>query len=405
MKRLTILLMIIMMALPVHAQLVLDNIQFDPAVIAAGDDVDVVIQYHVEQLATAGVQLSDPAYRFKVELQADDALSEKYLRIDDPLGDALYGSLFSGGNYNKRFRLKIMNDAPAGSYQLKLTGQWYKDSVVVGSKMQEKFYIDVKREGIVLDVANINTVPSDVRPGDEYVEIRLNLENTGHKDAKAVELMLNLPEEFEHSYSDANRKWIGLLQAGDSKEVTLFVDVDESAGPGIYNVQYALNYMDLDDNSYETRHTLPLLIKDRPYLVVISTEGHAPLGGSGTLFVTVKNEGTESAEAVDVRIIKQSAQPFTIDVRSEYLGELEPGEERTAQFEIGVLRSATEREHSFQLVIRSTGDSDEGDDSVYTYSREANFTVDGTAPNWLARIGIGLVLIVLGVIIFKRYRK
>ena len=43
----------------------------------------------------------------------DDAISQNYLTIQDPLGDDIKGAVFSGGFYNKRFRVKVDSDAPA----------------------------------------------------------------------------------------------------------------------------------------------------------------------------------------------------------------------------------------------------------------------------------------------------
>ena len=301
---------------------------------------------------------------------------------------------------------KSMAMRPAGSYQFKLTGQWYyKGEPVEGSQFL-RFYMPVKREGIIPDITTLETTPSEVRPGDNYVKITAFVENTGEKDAKGVEVKLNLPEGIGPSYANANRVWVGGLAAGEKREATFYVDVDQEADAKTYTLDYQISYMDLDDNSYSKVRSLPFLIKPRPYIEVVESGGQARAGSTGKLSITLKNTGQESAESVDVRLLKQSAQPFEFDVRSLYLGELEPGEEGTVSFDVNVARGADIREHDFKVLVRSKGDSDEGDDNIYTYSRRAKFTVTGEPQNIFLWIGsAALVVIVLGYLVSRSGKK
>lgn len=407
MKQLHITLAIIMMAgllaLPgAMAALKLDNIQFDPAIIASGDTVDIVVQYRATITGIEESKIDDDQYQFQIRLVADDDITARYVSVLDSAGDDLLGSVYSGETYNKRFRVKVAQDAPAGEYEFKLLGQWYKDGVAESTEQFVRFTMPVKKEGIILGISQLSTIPAEVRSGDEYVQVLARVENSGEKDAKAVEITLGLPENLESSYTDDNRRWVGIVGAGESKEVSFFVDVDEYANSGVQDITYYLNFMDTDNNKYQTSKQLPFRIKPRPYLEVVSSQGEGVAGGSGQLKVIVKNTGEESAEAVEVRIIKQSAQPFSLDVRSDYLGEIEPGEESTALFDIDVSSDAEQKDYSLKLLVRSKGDSDEGDDNIYTYTRKADFSVNGEAPNYLLYVGlVVLALIVIFVAIGK----
>ena len=396
------LLLIILSAVSM-ADLQLDNIQFDPAIIASGDEVDIVIQYH-----DSGTSKMDKAgnrdYTFDVRIEPDDTLTKEYVTIQDAEGDDVQGFIFKGEYYNKRFRVKVNNNAPAGNYEFKLTGQWYYKGVIEGSSQYLRFKMPVKKEGIVIDIATLETIPSEVRPGDNYVKIEAQVENTGQKDAKAVEINLLLPDGLKSSYTNNNRIWVGLVNAGESKKMTFFVDLDEHAEPKSYTLQAHFSYMDLDDNIYQKTVSIPFLVKTRPYLEVVSFEGKGRAGSQGTLRIILKNTGTESAEAVDVRILKQSSQPFSFDVRSDYIGELEPGEEGTAIFPIDVTRDAAIKDHDFKVLIRAKGDSDEGDDTIYTFNRRATFTVSGVAPNKLLWAGI-IGVILIGIVIILNIRR
>ena len=398
------LLMAVFLLSNVFASLRVDSIQFDPAIIAAGDEVSVIIQYHDEFTSDNEQKVGDPEYEFKVWIRPDDTLSKKYLIFEDAEGEVDGDIIFEGKYYNKVFKVRVKQNAPAGNYKLNVVGQWFRNGVPEDGQVSVDFYMPVKKEGIILNVANINTLPAEVRPGDDYVKLTLNVENVGQKDAKSVELSVNLPEGLESSYTNNNRVWVGSVKAGEIKQVVLFIDADDNLSSGVYDVDYNFEFLDLDDNSYSKVETLPFLVKTRPNLVITKTEGTVKAGEEGEMRVYVKNVGEESAEAVDVRVLLQNSQPFSLDVRSDYLGELQPGEEGVAVFRLDAKANAPEKVHSFKLSIRAKGDTDEGDDNIYVFSRRGQITVDGKSTNWLLYIGI-TALVVVGLVFFLRKKK
>lgn len=409
MKKIIFTIMLLLAMNVVSATLELDNIQFDPAIIASGDQVDIVIQFHESSKIGDKERISNPDWTFKVNIKPDDTLTEKYVLIQDSEGDNLHGTIFSGESYNKKFRVKVFNDAPAGDYEFKLEGVWYFKGNPEDTIQSTKFIMPVKKEGIILDISSLETVPSEVRPGDNYVKIVARVENAGEKDAKSVEINLETPENIESSYTNNNRVWVGKVNAGENKEISFYIDVDEKAKSGIYQINYTFDYMDLDNNKYSKEKDIPFLIQSRPYLEVVNVEGSGLAGDKSQLKITVKNTGEESAESVDVRIIKQNTQPFNIDVRSDYIGELNPGEEGVAIFDIDVNRDAAQKEHDFKVIIRAKGDTDEGDDNIYTFNRRAQFEVNGESSNKFLNIGIMLLATLIGFVlisfILRRLRK
>lgn len=388
-----------------QASVVLDGITFDPAIIAAGDEVDIVIQYHVEDNTDSENRIGNTDYKFKARIIPDDTLSEKFVTIVDEFGDDVQGHLFSGDTFNRRFRVKVNNNAPAGNYEFKLDGKWYYNDKPTDGAQYIKFKMPVKKEGIILGITNINTVPSEIRPGDNYVKLVTQIENVGQKDSKSVEVKLSLPDDIESSYSNNNRLWIGRVNAGESKEAIFYIDVDEDALPGVKNLKYSFTYSDLDDNQNSEINLIPLLVKSRPQIEVINVTGFGISGKTTEMKVYIKNTGTESAESVDVRIIKQNAQPFVIDVRSDYVGELEPNEVGVAIFKIKTNSDAELKEHDFKLLIRSKGDSDEGDDNIYTYNRRAKFNVNQKSKDLYFIFGAIGVISLIAILIIKNIKK
>jgi len=404
------------------ANIEVEGISFDPAIIAAGDEVDITVNFRemVSPGSSSDIKANEPEYSLNVFLDPSDTISEKYITILDAEGDSNIGHLFSVGVWKKTFRVKVNNDAVPANYELKLKFQYEKNGVPEGAFLVHRFILPVKHEGIVLGIANIVTNPSAIRPGDDFVEITTYIENSGSKSAKSIEAKLSIPDGLEHSYSDNNRKWVGLLSFNESKQLSFFINIDENADSEQYALDLDLNYEDLDNNDYIKKLSFPLLIKERPNIEVVDVKGDGKAGSKITLEVTLKNIGTEDAEAIDARIIKQSSQPFSFDLRSNYVGELKVGETGKAVFTINIDKEAEQKEHSLKLLIRAKGDSDKGNNNIYTFNRRAIVNVDGkkvnpivgmvvgvqdNGANKVVGIGIILAIVVAGLAIYKKAKS
>src|SRR3989344_6991810 len=329
----------------VSANIEVEGISFDPAIIAAGDEVDITVNFRdlVSPGSSSNIEANEPEYSLNVFLEPSDTISEKHITILDAEGDSNIGHLFALGVWKKTFRVKVNNDAVPANYELKLRFQYEKNGVPEDAFLVHKFVLPVKHEGIVLGIANIVTDPSAIRPGDDFVEITTYIENSGSKSAKSIEAKLLIPDGLEHSYSDNNRKWVGSLSPNGSKQVSFVINIDENADSGQYTLELELDYEDLDNNGYTKKLSFPLLVKERPNIEVVDVKGDGKAGSKITLEVTLKNIGTEDAEAVDARIIKQSSQPFSFDLRSNYVGELQVGETGKAVFTVKIDREAEKK--------------------------------------------------------------
>ena len=399
-----LLLFVLLLVPQSFAALTMSDIQFDPAIVGAGDEVDIIIQYQEKGLSLDDKRIGNSDYEFKVSILPDDTLSKEFVTIVDGEGDSLYGSVYANQKFNRIFRIKIAQNAPPANYEFKLVGQWFNKGEPDSLEQFIRFTLPVKKEGITLDVASIQTQPRQIRAGDNFATVSLFVENSGEKSAKAIELTLTTPDGIVASYSDNNRAYIGQLIPSEQKEVTFTINVDELHPSGISNLFVHMSYLDIDNNNYQKQSTVPLLVKPRPNIEVINYTGLGEAGASGELIVTVQNIGEQSAEAVDVRIVKQHSQPFTIDIRSDYIGELEPGEIGIVKFQLEVDADASQKEHMLQLIIRAKGDTSEGDDTIYTFNRKAQYSVSGNHTPITFYLGVVLGIIIAIVLITKLFR-
>ena len=174
------------------ANIEVEGISFDPAIIAAGDEVDITVNFRdlVSPGSSSNIEANEPEYSLNVFLEPSDTISEKYITILDAEGDSNIGHLFSAGVWRKTFRAKVNNNAIPGNYELKFNFQYVKDGIPESASFIHKFMVSVKHEGIALGIANIVTNPSSVRPGDDFVEITTYRQDSGSKSAKSIEAKL-----------------------------------------------------------------------------------------------------------------------------------------------------------------------------------------------------------------------
>jgi len=388
------------------AQFKVNQIQFDPAIISAGDYVDIIVQYNNNLTSfSKDIKFGNPDYKFKVTLSPNDDLSKKYIRILDSQGDNLFGSVYSGFIYNKKFRIKVMPNAPVSIYQFKLIGRWYKNEVPLDFTREIKFFMNVKKDGINLQIPTINTLPSQVRSGDKFVEIKTFIENLGQKDSKSIKISLNSQNGISNSYSNNNVIFVGGLNAGQSRNISFFVNLDDNLSSGVYNLNYSINYQDIDNNNYFKNQNIDLFVKPKANLIILKSLNEGLAGDVGTLKFRVKNIGGESAENIDVRILKQNSQPFDFDIRSDYIGELKPNEEGVVIFNFNIHSDAKLKTHDFKLIIRAKGDTNQGDNTIYTFNRRAEFNVIGKAQNNYLIIGGVLFAILSFYLIIQKIRR
>jgi len=76
-------------------------------------------------------------------------------------------------------------------------------------------------------------------------------------------------------------------------------------------------------------------------------------------------------------VIAERSQPFSIEDRSNYIGEIESGETSEAVLRLSAERSASLKTHQVKVQLRANGDSQEGDNLVYTFTEDTEIELTG----------------------------
>jgi hypothetical protein len=339
-----------------------------------------------------------------------------------------------------KITVHVKEEAPTGTYSIPITCNWYEPTtktVVVGYKTvttgtppntvtetipQTETQYDVPEPrstqlGIsfnikgraVMNVGAVTTNPTDIRPGDENVEIRAVIENSGEAAAKDVEARLICSEGFKPSWSGTDRSYIGRLNSGDSKEAIFHIDLADSIESNTYSIPLQIRYKDTKGGEYEVMRSVEILVKPKPDFEIVSfhTEpANISAGDTGVkLHVRIRNVGSEKAESISVRSTGEAEVPFDFDVKSDYVGNLKSGEEWTAVLKFDVDKDASLKTYQQGIEIRCTGDRDLGDDNVYLFDRMIPISVSSSSsgrfsiPGFealFALFALALVVVLLG---------
>lgn len=246
---------------------------------------------------------------------------------------------------------------------------------------------------IDLKVASIETSPREVRPGDNFILINMNLENAGEDAAKSISAHLT-SQILKSSYSDDNQVYIGRIDSGSFSTLKFYVNIPKDTKSGRIPLNLDLEFQNLFGEKFEKNLEVIIAIKEKPVLEIVEVEAVGKAGSNMQVRIIVENQGDQKAQETDIRIVSDSSLPFTIEQRSVYLGAIESGERREAIFNIKVSPDADFNDYSLRANLRARGDSDAGDNSIYIYDRDFLVTVNGKVPNLLAIFGILIALIV-----------
>ena len=291
-------------------------------------------------------------------------------------------------------RVHVKEEAPNGVYSIPIICSWneYYFDPIKGYEFITKpkgpielgAYFNVVGKGVI-NIGDVTSDPMDIRPGDENVEIRAFIENSGEAAAKDIEAILICNASFKPSWSGTDRSYIGRLNSGEKSEAIFHIDVADNVEANTYSIPLQIRYKDTKGDKYEVMREISILVEPKPEFEIVSyyTEpANISAGDNGVkLHVKVQNVGSEEAESVSVRITGEADVPFDYDVKSDYLGNLKKGEKGVGILQFDVDRDALPKTYPQGIEIRCSGDRDLGDDNVYVFDKQIQLEVTSSSSS------------------------
>ncbi|MFB6245148.1 MAG: COG1361 S-layer family protein, partial [Candidatus Nanohaloarchaea archaeon] len=256
--------------------------------------------------------------------------------------------------------------------------------------------VEVQSEDIELNVANLKTSPSVLRPDSEGNKMTLEVVNNGEKSAENVVVELRLPKGFEKTSSFSTRQALGTLDAGEVKKAEFVFDTSENTSSGMRTVPAEIRYS-ASDNTAEISQdvTFDLHVSGRPQFRVLSSESDLSVGSDGRIEIKVKNFGSVTSDSTRVRVLDNSDLPFSFESSNRFLGTLEPGQSGSVVFETSVEGGATPKEYLLDFEIRGVRDSE-----VFVEEEVRSVEVDDSSSSRdipVLPLGAAVILVAAGL--------
>jgi hypothetical protein len=145
--------------------------------------------------------------------------------------------------------------------------------------------------------------------------------------------------------------YLGDFNPGDTREVRFRASVASTAVAQTYPVDVHVEYTDSDGNAAESDTvTVGVPVGEKIDFIVTSPVSQVRPGQKVTLEVTYRNAGSASVRSAEARI--SAVDPFTSNDDTAYLGDMAPGESRTAMYEVTVASGATPKTYGLDSEIR-----------------------------------------------------
>jgi hypothetical protein len=241
--------------------------------------------------------------------------------------------------------------------------------------------------------------------------------------AKDIEATLQSETKYIEVEPTAALQSVEELETGSTATLSYTIKIDGDTPAGNYdlilpvNYQYQANVRTVTADAinlgltgveysreYETKNEIlriPISIKSEPKFEVTSISGSLVQGESRVINVTYKNTRESVAKDALARIIVMS--PLSTEKSIVRLGDIGPGEEKTASFEISADQEALVKNYGINSEIKYI---DEDGDTAFSESMKVNVPLEATEKKF-SITGIAIILIIITALyqIVNMHRK
>ncbi len=225
--------------------------------------------------------------------------------------------------------------------------------------------------------------------------------NTGGSSAKNV--VVTLSSNQQSITITGSESAVGYMDPGEKSNIDFKLSISEDAEPGnrefIFNVKYENNYGEIRKLSDPI--SKPIRVKeelDRFRITNITT--NLDSGGSSQIEVELKHTGNFTVNNVNTKLFVND--PISSGDDESFLGDMDPGETKTALFTVNADSSAIKKEYTGSIEIRY---EDRSGDTAFTDGISIGIPVEknnGGIPILYIFSGLVLIPIAIGIYFKKR---
>ena len=306
-----------------------------------------------------------------------------------------------------KYRLRVKENALEGPNLIKVKLIQGDGAIITD------LFIEVKNNQAELQIGDIESDPTRMKPDDKDVKLDVTLLNVGEATAQSVTAELeSLPAGITLSESYSGSSLLGNLDADSQGIASFVIDVDKTMKSGEYlgnlKVTYKSEAGAASGKTYEIDLPLKIAIQPVPLYEITDvsfTPAELRAGDKSVkMKITIKNVGEEKGESVRIKAFAKTEQPFTFDVSSDFVSpQLQPGQSGESTLEFDIAEGANLQAYQLDLEIKNVVEND-----VLTYQESIPVIVAKPKKDnpWsVAIIGAILVLLFGGFSLYKYHSK
>ncbi len=266
-------------------------------------------------------------------------------RRSSPFVSLSAGDMQAGKDQRLRFILNVASNATEGIYRLPL-----QISYSSARELQEVVTtqdVDVPIWRGKLHIQRVVSVPEKIYPGSVGVLLKIWIVNSGQGAEQDLEVRLALDKPFKASSSGSDRVFLGIISSNQAVLAEFRVDIEDMAKYGDYSVRL----LSLVGKATPSLLGLvPLYLNEKARFEAVNpSPEQISSGDTGvTVSLSIKNIGGIAAKSVRVQIRPGNYFSGTL---TDFLGTLDPGEQKTAFFTLDVDGKAPEGDYRVDLRI------------------------------------------------------
>lgn len=272
--------------------------------------------------------------------------------------------------------------------------------------------IKIANVGVISGFKRLNANQKRI---NDSIEETIALKEMGEEEeattAKDIEATLQSETKYIEVESTGNFQNVEELETGHTAPFSYTIKVDGNIPAGNYELLLPVTYQyqanvrtvtadainlgitDVDyAREYKTKTEvlkIPISIKSEPKFEVTNVSGSLIQGESKVVNVTYKNTRETTAKDAFARIIVMS--PLSTEKSTVRLGDIGPGEEKTASFEIKAAQDATVKKYGVNSEIKYL---DDDKNNKFSESMKVNLPVEATEEKFSVT-GIAILLIIV----------
>lgn len=370
------------------------------------------------ETATLNITLKNLAPNYAVYLGAtldpDDAspidavgIPKRYINRAKEADESsdYFGAISQREEIHLSMPVYVKQDAVEGVYQVPLVLKWKNELL---EDVTQTLYMGIRVKGnAMLRVAKVTTSPVEFRPGMEKGKVTITVENAGKTAAKSVKVDVEFSGPFMEAYSASSSDFVLEIAPDEAHDFVVSLDIEDGAPDGVYALPLNVTYR-TTDASYEMNDEINIRINSEAEFEVLDARSDPPIITPGDNFIInipLKNIGQKKAESIKAVIKTKS---FFTGTKSDYLGDMKPGDEKLATFELEVDRDTLPDNYNSDIMV-IWKEGDERYEEVYSFvfqvsEKPGSQEVIGGISGIGVAAGVAVLIGIAGIVTWRRRR-